>query len=139
MKDNTKNPLQEKITTEIEVRFSDLDLYGHVNNVAYFSYLETARVKLFKDVFNSLTKEGVFLVVARAECDYILPIPFLDKVFVSLWIDKIGRKSFDISYEIHSGGKIFAKAKTTLVSVEGKTGKAIDLPKNLLEGRRWDI
>ena len=35
----------------IELRFSDLDLYGRVNSVVYCSYLETARVKLFKDFF----------------------------------------------------------------------------------------
>ena len=42
-------------STPIELRFSDLDLYGHVNSVIYFTYLETARVKLFAELFTDLT------------------------------------------------------------------------------------
>ena len=52
-------------STGIELRFSDLDVYGHVNSPVYFTYLETARVKLFKDFFNEVSQQGIFTVVAR--------------------------------------------------------------------------
>ena len=66
--------MSQSFTTPIELRFSDLDLYGHVNSVVYFSYLETARVKLFAAPFQELTEQQIFMLVARAECDYRLPV-----------------------------------------------------------------
>ena len=41
--------MPQTFSIPIESRFSDLDAYGHVNNAVYFTYLETARVKLFSD------------------------------------------------------------------------------------------
>ena len=52
--------MAQTYSTTIELRFSDLDLYGHVNSVVYFTYLETARVKLFKDFFKELTDKQIF-------------------------------------------------------------------------------
>ncbi len=103
-------------STSIALRFSDFDLYGHANNAIYFTYLENARINLFKDVFQELTARGIFIVVVRAECDYRIPIVPNDTVVVSGWISRIGTTSFDLEYQIHdNAGKIFAAAKTTMV------------------------
>ena len=52
--------MQKEFSTGIELRFADLDLYNHVNSVVYFSFLETARVRLFRDAFQELTGRGIF-------------------------------------------------------------------------------
>jgi acyl-CoA thioester hydrolase len=108
--------MANQYSTSIDLRFSDFDLYGHVNSVVYFTYLETARVKLFKELFQELTAQGIFIVVGRAECDYKTPILLNDTVEVSAWVNRIGTTSFDLAYKIHnSAEKIFAHAKTTMV------------------------
>ncbi|HEX9080370.1 MAG TPA: thioesterase family protein [Desulfuromonadaceae bacterium] len=113
----------------IEMRFSDLDIYGHVNNVVYFDYLETARVRLFSAPFHELTAKGVFLLVARAECDYKLPILFDDTVVVSASLSRVGGSSFDISYRIHDGaGKTFATARTVMVCYDNRNKTTIPVP-----------
>ena len=43
--------MAQTFSTPVEQRFSDLDLYGHVNSSVYFTYLEAARVRLFMDFF----------------------------------------------------------------------------------------
>lgn len=116
-------------STPIELRFSDLDLYGHVNSVAYFSYLETARVKLFKDFFQELTQKRIFALVARAECDYRLPILFDDAVIVSVVMSRIGSSSFDLEYRLHNGKETtFATALTTLVCFDTARQATVPVP-----------
>jgi len=119
-------------STSIELRFSDLDAYGHVNSAVYFTYLETARVKLFSGFFKEATKQGVFTVVARAECDYKAPILLGDEVMVSLWIAKTGRSSFDLEYRIDDGkGTIYATARTTMVCFDNVNKTTVPIPESL--------
>lgn len=121
--------MSQEFSTTIEVRFADLDLYGHVNNVTFFTYLETARVKLFEGFFNKATADGILLVVARAECDYRLPILLDDPVIVAARVEKLGTSSFELGYRLHDGAdRTFAMAKTTLVLVSATTGKVVPMP-----------
>lgn len=113
----------------IELRFSDLDLYGHVNSVVYFSYLETARVKLFKGFFQELTERHIFTLVARAECDYRLPILFGDRLIVEVFVARIGTSSFDLDYRLHDGAeKTYATARTTLVCFDNARKVTVPVP-----------
>lgn len=119
-------------STGIELRFSDLDGYGHVNSAVYFTYLETARVKLFRKQFEELTRQGVFLVVARAECDFKLPIMFTDSVEVAVRISRVGGASFDLEYRLHdNNGKTFANARTTMVCFDNGAGVTVPVPESI--------
>lgn len=119
-------------STPIELRFSDLDAYGHVNSAVYFTYLETARIKLFDDFFRKVTSLGIFTVVARAECDFKLPIMLYDKVIVTLWLAKMGRSSFKIEYRLHDDNeKIYATACTTLVCFDNVKKTTIPIPESI--------
>jgi acyl-CoA thioester hydrolase len=127
-------PIKEKLmtkrySTSIDLRFSDLDLYGHVNSAIYFTYLETARIKLFKESFQELTNQGIFIVVGRAECDYKYPIVMNDTVVVSAWVSRIGTTSFDFSYRIHNNDeRTFATAVTTMVCIDSVKKKPVAVP-----------
>ncbi len=121
--------MSQSFTTPIELRFSDLDLYGHVNSVVYFSYFETARVKLFAAPFQELTEQQIFMLVARAECDYRLPILFGDPLFVTVGIARIGTTSFDLEYRLHDGtGKTYATARTAMVCFDNVRKVTIPVP-----------
>jgi acyl-CoA thioester hydrolase len=115
--------------TEIEVRFSDFDAYGHVNNAVFLTYMETARTKLLRDQFVAWQNRGLLFLVARAECDYRQPITFSDRVFVIIEIDRIGRSSFDLSYQLHNGaGRVFASARTVMVCFDAATATTVPVP-----------
>jgi len=124
-----------RYTTEIEVRFSDFDAYGHVNNAIYFTYLETARLKFLKE--HTLPSFSVdthpLFVIAKAECEYKKPINPSDRVFVSVSIENIGSSSFTLLYSIHNeNDKIFATGKTIVVSLEQKEQKPLKLPEEFV-------
>lgn len=116
-------------STPIELRFADLDAYGHVNSAVYFTYLETARVKLFSKFFREVSAQGIFTVVARAECDFKIPIMLYDNLVVTLWIAKTGRSSFDLEYRLHDDNeKTYATARTTMVCFDSIKNAPIPLP-----------
>jgi acyl-CoA thioester hydrolase len=124
--------MAQTFSTPIEVRFSDLDAYGHVNSAVYFTYLETARVKLFSDFFREVSEQGIFTVVARAECDFKAPILLYDEVVVTLWVAKTGRSSFDLEYRLHDGReKVYATARTTMVCFDSVKKSTIPIPASL--------
>lgn len=121
--------MAQTFSTPIELRFSDLDLYGHVNSVVYFTYLETARVKLFQDFFHAMTARNIFTLVAHAECDYKLPILFGDSLIVSVTIGRVGVSSFDLGYRLHDGSeKTYATARTTMVCFDNVRKTTIPVP-----------
>ena len=119
-------------STGIELRFSDLDAYGHVNSAVYFTYLETARVKLFKDFFSEISEQGIFTVVARAECDFKIPIMLGDEIVVSLYLAGTGRTSFTLEYRIHDDKETtYATASTTMVCFDNAKKTTVSVPESI--------
>jgi len=124
--------MAQMFSTPIELRFSDLDAYGHVNSAIYLTYLETARVKLFADSFRELTEQGIFTVVARAECEYRKPIFYGDHLIVSVQVAKIGRSSFELEYRLHDGGETtYATARTTMVCFDSIKRVTVPVPESI--------
>lgn len=120
-----------KHSIPIEIRFADLDAYGHVNNATYFTYLETARTKLFHDKFIKFMNQSLLFLVVKAECEYLQPIELKDEVIISLEISRVGNSSFDIDYTLHNGNeKLFGRAKTVMVCYDGKAKKPTRIPES---------
>lgn len=120
-----------KYSVPVELRFADLDAYGHVNNATYFTLLETARTKLFHDQFVELMDRSLLFLVVKAECEYKLPIELKDTLIISLEMTRVGNSSFDIDYQLHNGnGKIFGSAKTVMVCYDGKAKKTTRIPES---------
>lgn len=121
--------MAQTFNTEIEVRFSDFDLYGHVNSVLYFNYCETARVKVLKDALIELAKSRIHIVVAHAKCDYLQPILYGEKLMVHTFAAKMGTTSFELEYCLSDGGqKTYAIARTTMVCFDSVRKMSIPIP-----------
>ena len=63
--------------TSLEVRFRDIDAFGHVNNAVFLSYVEQARIRYLLDVLQPETGfDRLPLILARVELDFRSPIGF---------------------------------------------------------------
>ena len=119
----------------VEQRFADLDLLGHVNNVAYVTYIQEVRLKLLSSLLGErlLTMNHV---VVRNEIDYLLPLGFSPEPLpVDAWIERIGTSSYVIGCDVLSqSGQVAARAKTVLVHVtkEGAAAPISDEARELL-------
>jgi acyl-CoA thioester hydrolase len=117
---------------EIQVRFSDLDVMGHVNNSIYLSYFEMTRVHYFKELLGKTwdwKKAGVLLV--RNEVDYLAPILLHQKPSISMYLIEIGTKSFKLGYEIIIDDKIHTKGCSVMVCYDAVTNQTIHVPNEM--------
>jgi acyl-CoA thioester hydrolase len=122
----------QKFTTPIEIRFADLDAYGHVNNAVFFTYMETARIKLFQHYFGAFLDSDLMFLIVRAECNYLHPVEMNDPLLITIHINRVKHSSFDFSYQLHDGqGKIFAEAKTIMISYDPKLKKPVAIPEKI--------
>lgn len=118
----------------IDIRFADLDAYGHVNNAIYFTYLEHARVKMFQEYFGAFLDSSLLFLVVRAECDYRLPITLNDSLQITLKVEQLRHSSFTFTYLLHDGGgREFATARTVMVGYDPQTKKPAALPVKMRE------
>ncbi len=124
--------------TSLVVRFRDLDAMGHVNNATFLTYLEEARVR-FWDHLASLHPEirpdRFPFVLARAEIDYHRPLFLGDRVWIDLWVSRMGNRSFDFSYVLYNTAlEEVARARTIQVYLEnGESAPLPDFLKKALE------
>jgi acyl-CoA thioester hydrolase len=115
-----------------EIRFSDIDAAGIVNNAVMMTYLEQARIELFGEIAGEDWDWGkAGAVVARHEVDYIAPIPFQAQVEIVTWVEAVGRSSMTVGYEValrkSKVWTIVAKARTVLVSYDLIAKRSIPL------------
>lgn len=110
----------------VQVRFSDIDVYGHVNNVTYFEYFMEARIRYTARLWRDLppsTPQPTF-VVAQADVDYRAPMVFRSTSYDCFsTIAEVGTSSFRVDSEIREGSTVFARSKVTLVFVDPTTGR----------------
>jgi len=102
----------------LRVRFSDVDVYGHVNNVKYFEYYQEARTRMMAALRGvPAGADWPFpVVVARTDVDYRRPILFRPEEYVvESVITRIGRSSFTVDSEIKDEHQVLSRASVVLV------------------------
>ena len=124
--------------TPCPVRWSDLDSYGHVNNVKVFDYLMQGRIAATTSWSQDMARSGVSgarlnWLIARQDVDYIQQIPYrLVPHAVRTAVAKLGRTSVTLAAEIFNpgDGTAFARGRTVLVAADG-AGVPVELPKEI--------
>ncbi|HLZ20670.1 MAG TPA: thioesterase family protein [Ktedonobacterales bacterium] len=131
----------------VDVRYSDLDTQGVVNNATYLTYFEHARVQFFERLrgeaggndgtdrqggATGYTATDMPFVMARATCAYRHPITSLAPVHVGVRCTEAGRATIEMEYAIcdrpEFGAVLYASGTTTAVCVDARTGKPRSLP-----------
>ena len=114
--------------TRVEVRFRDIDAFGHVNNAVIASYLEQARVMYLHDVLGFDPVGRMPMILANLAIDYAAPIFWGEGVEVDSRVDWIGTTSLSMSHEIYAAGRLAAEARTVLVTYDYESERPIPVP-----------
>ena len=115
---------------ECHVRFSDVDVYGHVNNVKYFEYYQEARIAFVLGLGDGLfdPESSLRQVVVRIDVDYKRPILFRAEPYaVETRVTRIGSSSYDLACRIVDGdgdGTVYSKAEVRLVAFDVSTQRS---------------
>src|SRR5690606_28125291 len=121
-----------KFFVPVQIRFSDIDGYMHVNNGVYFNYMEHARALYLHQVcqWDFLTHGAV---VANINLDFYKPVNFFDQLRAYVRCIHVGTTSFSLE-QVLMGTKekgetvVFSKAVITMVATDLKTMKPSSLP-----------
>ncbi|NKI17352.1 acyl-CoA thioesterase [Spongiibacter sp. KMU-166] len=114
--------------TLMQVRFSDLDMIGHVSNSNYASYFDMGRIDFFKEVEKMSTVKRPHHVVASVKMDMLREIRFDHKVEIATWCSRVGTKSMTIEHLIFADGEIATTSQSVLVGFDLKTRRSTPFP-----------
>jgi len=148
-----------RLHVPVPLRWSDLDAYQHVNNVAMFRLLEDARITAFwrhaeavdgdawpTAILDTGPHGESHTLVAGQQIEYLRPLAFSrTPVRVEMWIGKLGGASLEVCYEVHdgvpggfprtgpaSGDAPYVRATTTIVLIDAAT----DRPRRITPAER---
>ena len=115
----------------VPTRWMDNDVYGHVNNVVYYSYFDTVvNEYLIRSGVLDIEKSPVIGLVVETQCRFFEPLSFPDTVRAGLRVARLGRSS--VRYEIglfrNDEGTAAAQGHFVHVYVERESRKATALP-----------
>jgi acyl-CoA thioester hydrolase len=124
-------PLQGfRCHVEIPIRYADIDAQRHLNNVAYFTFMEHARVAYLREVglWQGDDFESVGMIVAEASCSYQAPAFLGQTVTVWVRISYLGNKSFHFEYLLGAENGAIATGKTVQVCYDYVKQRSIAMP-----------
>lgn len=79
----------------MQLRFTDADQFGHINNTAYFQYYDTAKIDYVRQVCD-IPKGNYAIFAAHVEADFLAQVHSTDHVEVQTAITEVGTKSFTL-------------------------------------------
>lgn len=123
-----------KYLQPVTTRWHDNDIYGHVNNVTYYSYFDTAvNAWLMSSTGTDIRNLPAIGVVAETSCRYLSELSFPEQLQVGISVEKLGTKSIiyalAIFHEVESGHwEPAATGRFVHVYVDADTRKPVEIP-----------
>ena len=118
--------------TPVQVRFRDIDAFGHVNNAVVSSYVEQARVTYLRDVLGLDPvgpEDRMPLILAMIKLDYRSPIFLDDRLDIGSRVDWVGRTSLHMSHHLQQQeGRELATAASVLVTYDYDAARPMPVP-----------
>lgn len=123
--------MSRMLVKDIDVRWGDLDAQNHVNNAAYMTYLEEARLAWFQALDGAWESNAFGPVVVNINCDFRREIDYPAGLRVTLRASRPSEKRLVLGYTIRDRNdpdKLYAEAESTIVWVDRQSGRSIPVP-----------
>ena len=123
-------------THTIRVRYAETDPMKYVYYGHYATYLEVARVELFRTLgipYDDIEKQGIWLPVSEFSIKYLKPARYDQNLEIHTFIKKIPGVRIEFEYEIYNDSKEkITEAKTTLFFLDSQKNKVVKCPDFLM-------
>jgi acyl-CoA thioester hydrolase len=120
------------VRVEIPVAWGEMDAFGHVNNIVYFRYFETARIAYFEAMgyLEQARETNIGPILAHTDCRFRMPLEYPDRVIVGARSDEVTESGFLMHYRAVSlrHERIAAEGTGRIVSFDYGTGVKGALP-----------
>lgn len=118
----------------ITTRWKDNDIYGHVNNVTYYAYFDSAANRyLIEHGGLDIHNDPVFGIVVESQCRYHAPIAYPDAIEAGLRVDRLGNSSvtYGIGIFPQAGDAAAANGHFVHVFVDRETRRPVAIPASI--------
>ena len=119
----------------IPIRYADIDAQRHLNNVAYFAFMEHVRLAYLQEtgLWSGEDFESVGMIVAQATCNYTAPAYLGETVTVWIRVSHLGNKSFHFDYRLETERGEIATGRTVQVCYDYVNKNSIPMPERWRE------
>ena len=119
--------------TPLQVRWGDMDALGHVNNVVFFTYDESARLAYFGELMKDDPKfwKDYGLILAHIECDFIAQLKPPATLDVGFRISKAGRTSLQTEAGMFLGDELIAITRGVVVWFDYASNTSLPVPEDV--------
>src|SRR6185295_5865146 len=120
---------------KLPIQWGDQDAVGHVNNVVYFRWMESARIEYFRQTGLSdlMARHGAGMILATIKCDFRRQLTYPETILVSASIESIGRSSMKMKHLIYSTSQqaIAAEGDSVVVMFDYQAQRPVPVPDDI--------
>lgn len=128
--------VQFPVNLKIRIDWSELDYFGHVNNVSFFKYVQASRVNYWDHIglTQSHRKTNIGPMLASSRCDFKRPLSYPGQITILARVDFIKNTSFSIIHKLlNEEGYVAAEAQDIMVMFDFNRNEKIPFPADLKE------
>jgi acyl-CoA thioester hydrolase len=118
----------------VPLLWGDHDAFGHVNNLAYLRWCESARVEYLLRIglWPSLPPTGIGPILASISCDYKRPLTFPDTACIGARVTRVGNSSFQMQHRVFSEAldTVAAEIESTIVVLDYARNTTVPVPES---------
>lgn len=125
----------KQVKTSITIDWGDIDMFGHVNNVKYFGYVQTSRVAFWDaiDLLDFYYQKKLGPILKSCNCEFYAPMDYPGSVTSFARVLNIGNTSFTLEHTLLSNQKTAAKAEDVIVFFDFEKQQKLKIPDLLKE------
>lgn len=131
------NKNEYQVSVDVQLRFRDTDMLGHVNNAVYLSWMELGRMAFTEKLLPYIDWKTEGFILAHVSIDYLEPVFLNDKVCVYMRAGRVGTKSAHLECVItktdERGERPAAKGLNIIVAFNYANNKSMELPLSWVE------
>lgn len=120
------------VVIEFPVAWGEMDAMGHVNNIVYFRYFESARIAYFEkmNLLGYMTETGIGPILGEISCKFKIPLSYPDRVLIGAKVVRIEEDRFIMNHLVVSikHQKVAAEGESVLVTYNYREGKKVTVP-----------
>jgi len=122
------------VKLELRIDWSELDTFGHVNNISIFKYIQSSRVEYLERI--GLTKMHqqfkIGPILASCKCEFKRPLFYPGKITIQSRVEFIKNTSFCICHQIiDDKNQLSAEAQDIIVLFDFNKNKKVQLPQEI--------
>ena len=125
-----------RVKLKLRIDWSELDYFGHVNNVSFFKYIQASRVNYWEQIGLTVShmETGIGPMLVSCQCDFRRPLFYPGEVTIFARVDFIKNTSFSICHRIMDDkNELAAEARDVMVMFDFNRNEKLTFPQELRE------